>query len=104
LPDRDSQGEATILKVEKVFGLTCKEKRWGYPNHMTDSVHFKRRFYLRAAQFLNKIVSEKIASCYFFIKLTIIFQLTKIQNFLANYALELASTDFDKIYSRNGAF
>ena len=38
-----------------------------------------------------------------FIKLTVIFQLTKIQNFLSEYALELASTDFDKIYSRNGA-
>ncbi len=38
-----------------------------------------------------------------FIKLTVIFQLTKIQNFLAEYAVELASTDFDKIYSRNGA-
>ena len=32
-----------------------------------------------------------------FIKLTVIFQLTKIQNFLSEYALELASTDFDKI-------
>jgi hypothetical protein len=29
--------------------------------------------------------------------------LTKIQNFLAEYAVELAATDFDKIYSRNGA-
>jgi len=38
-----------------------------------------------------------------FIKLTVIFQLTKIQNFLSEYALELAATDFDKIYSRNGA-
>jgi hypothetical protein len=38
-----------------------------------------------------------------FITLTVIFQLTKIQKFLAYYALELASTDFDKIYSRNGA-
>jgi hypothetical protein len=38
-----------------------------------------------------------------FIKLTVIFQLTKIQNFLADYAVELASTDFDKIYSKNGA-
>jgi hypothetical protein len=55
--------EATILKVEKVFVLTCKEKRRGYSNYMVDSVHFKRRFYLRAAQFLGKTVSEKIASC-----------------------------------------
>jgi hypothetical protein len=38
-----------------------------------------------------------------FIKLTVIFQLRKIQNFLSEYALELASTDFDKIYSKNGA-
>ena len=38
-----------------------------------------------------------------FIKLTVIFQLRKIQNFLSDYALELASTDFDTIYSKNGA-
>jgi hypothetical protein len=38
-----------------------------------------------------------------FIKLTVIFQLRKIQNFLSDYSLELASTDFDTIYSRNGA-
>ena len=38
-----------------------------------------------------------------FIKLTVIFQLRKIQNFLSDYALELASTDFNTIYSKNGA-
>ncbi len=35
--------------------------------------------------------------------MTVIFQLTKIQNVLADYAVELASTDFDKVYSKNGA-
>ncbi len=35
--------------------------------------------------------------------MTVIFQLTKIQNFLADYAVELASTDFEKIYSKKGA-
>jgi hypothetical protein len=55
--------EAIILKVEKIIGLTCKEKRRGYPNHMIDSVHLKQRFYLKAAQFLVKIVSEKSTSC-----------------------------------------
>ena len=54
---------AAILKVEKIIGLSCKEKRRGYPDHMIDSVHFKQRFYLRAAQSLCKIVSEKSSSC-----------------------------------------
>ncbi len=52
---------AIILKIEKIIGL--KEKRRGYPNHMIDSVHLKQRFYLKAAQNLFKIVSEKSTSC-----------------------------------------
>jgi hypothetical protein len=55
--------EAIILKIEKIIGLNCKEKRRGYPNHMIDSVHLQQRFYLKAAQSLCKIVSEKSTSC-----------------------------------------
>jgi hypothetical protein len=55
--------EAIILKIEKIIGLNCKEKRKGYPNHMIDSVHFQQRFYLKAAQSLCGIVSEKSTSC-----------------------------------------
>ena len=55
--------EAIILKIEKIIGLNCKEKRRGYPNYMIDSVHLKQRFYLKAAHYLCKIVSEKSTSC-----------------------------------------
>jgi hypothetical protein len=54
---------AITLKIEKLIGLSCKEKRKGYPNHMIDSVHFKQKFYLKAAENLCKIVSEKSSSC-----------------------------------------
>jgi hypothetical protein len=54
---------AIILKIEKIIGLNCKEKRRGYPNHMIDSVHLKQKFYLKAAENLCKIVSEKSTSC-----------------------------------------
>jgi hypothetical protein len=50
---------AIILKIEKIIGLNCKEKRRGYSNHMIDSVHLKQKFYLKAAENLCKIVSEK---------------------------------------------
>ncbi len=50
---------AIILKIEKIIGPNCKEKRRGYPEHMIDSVHLKQKFYLRAAENLCKIVFEK---------------------------------------------
>jgi hypothetical protein len=56
------QETATVLKFGNVFGLGCKEKRYAqlYKDLMCDSVHFRRRSYFRASDFLLKLVYKEM--------------------------------------------